>query len=101
MLNYLPPEMVEGKKHNGKGDYWALGILASSRLETLLLRIGAVRISVSNISQLMMLADTYQLIAKVDLWFPATMSADARDLVSKVSTAISVWLLRMNPLAPS
>ena len=29
-------------------DYWALGILTSSRLETLLLRIGAVRISVSN-----------------------------------------------------
>ena len=53
------------------------------------------------VTQLMMLADTYQLIAKVDLWFPATMSADARDLVSKVSTAISVWLLRMNLLAPS
>ena len=26
-LDYLPPEMVEGKEHNEKVDYWALGIL--------------------------------------------------------------------------
>lgn len=35
-----------------------------------------------------MLVDTYRRIAKVDLRFPATMSADARDLVSKVSAAV-------------
>lgn len=26
-LDYLPPEMVEGKEHNEKVDYWALGVL--------------------------------------------------------------------------
>lgn len=35
-----------------------------------------------------MIIDTYRRIAKVDLRFPASMSADARDLVSKVSIAI-------------
>lgn len=27
-LDYLPPEMVEGKDHNEKVDHWALGVLA-------------------------------------------------------------------------
>jgi serine/threonine protein kinase len=27
-LDYLPPEMVEGKEHNEKVDHWALGVLA-------------------------------------------------------------------------
>jgi aurora kinase, other len=27
-LDYLPPEMVEGKSHNERVDYWALGVLA-------------------------------------------------------------------------
>ena len=26
-LDYLPPEMVEGREHNEKVDYWALGVL--------------------------------------------------------------------------
>lgn len=26
-LDYLPPEMVEGKEHNEKVDHWALGVL--------------------------------------------------------------------------
>jgi aurora kinase len=27
-LDYLPPEMVEGKEHTEKVDLWALGVLA-------------------------------------------------------------------------
>lgn len=26
-LDYLPPEMIEGKEHSEKVDYWALGVL--------------------------------------------------------------------------
>ena len=26
-LDYLPPEMVQGKEHNEKVDHWALGVL--------------------------------------------------------------------------
>jgi serine/threonine protein kinase len=26
-LDYLPPEMIEGKEHNAKVDLWALGVL--------------------------------------------------------------------------
>ena len=93
-LDYLPPEMVEGKEHNEKVDYWALGVLTYEFL------IGNPpfedRSSVNSaylhfkhrIVQLTMLVDTYRRIAKVDLRFPATMSADARDLVSKVSSTI-------------
>ncbi|KAJ7881171.1 kinase-like protein [Mycena leptocephala] len=72
-LDYLPPEMVESKEHNEKVDYWALGVLTYEFM------IGAPpfedRSSVSN---------TYRRIAKVDLKFPATISADAKDLISKL-----------------
>ncbi|KAJ6580972.1 kinase-like protein [Mycena capillaripes] len=72
-LDYLPPEMVEGKEHNEKVDHWALGVLTYEFM------IGAPpfedRSSVNN---------TYRRIAKVDLKFPATISADAKDLISKL-----------------
>ncbi|KAF8895117.1 kinase-like protein [Infundibulicybe gibba] len=72
-LDYLPPEMVEGKEHNEKVDYWALGVLTYEFL------IGNPpfedRSSVNN---------TYRRIAKVDLKFPATISAEVRDLITKL-----------------
>ncbi|KAJ7924380.1 kinase-like protein, partial [Mycena leptocephala] len=72
-LDYLPPEMVEGKEHNEKVDYWALGVLTYEFM------IGAPpfedRGSVKN---------TYRRIARVDLKFPPTISAEARDLISKL-----------------
>ncbi|KAF7340210.1 Kinase-like protein [Mycena venus] len=71
-LDYLPPEMVEGKEHNEKVDHWALGVLTYEFM------IGAPpfedRGSVKN---------TYRRIARVDLKFPPTISSDARDLISK------------------
>ncbi|KAF9453119.1 other/AUR protein kinase [Macrolepiota fuliginosa MF-IS2] len=72
-LDYLPPEMVEGKEHTEKVDYWALGVLTYEFM------IGNPpfedRSSVSN---------TYRRIAKVDLRFPSSMSADAKDLIAKL-----------------
>lgn len=40
-------------------------------------------------------ADTYRRIARVDLKFPATISADAKDLVSKVSFFLLLSLQRI------
>ncbi|KAJ7510420.1 kinase-like protein [Mycena galericulata] len=72
-LDYLPPEMVEGKEHNEKVDHWALGVLTYEFM------IGAPpfedRGTVNN---------TYRRIAMVDLKFPPTISADAKDLISKL-----------------
>ncbi|KAG5637980.1 Serine/threonine-protein kinase ark1 [Sphagnurus paluster] len=72
-LDYLPPEMVEGKEHNEKVDLWALGVLTYEFL------IGNPpfedRSSVSN---------TYRRIAKVDLKFPATISVEVKDLITKL-----------------
>ncbi|GLB36692.1 putative protein kinase superfamily protein [Lyophyllum shimeji] len=72
-LDYLPPEMVEGREHNEKVDLWALGVLTYEFL------IGNPpfedRSSVNN---------TYRRIAKVDLKFPPTVSVEAKDLISKL-----------------
>ncbi|KAK7064822.1 kinase-like protein [Favolaschia claudopus] len=72
-LDYLPPEMVEGKDHNEKVDHWALGVLTYEFM------IGAPpfedRGSVKN---------TYRRIARVDLKFPPTISAEAKDLISRL-----------------
>ncbi|KAJ7139439.1 kinase-like domain-containing protein [Mycena epipterygia] len=71
--DYLTPEMVEGKEHNEKVDYWALGALIYEFM------VGAPpfedRRRVNN---------TYRRIARVDLKFPSTISADAKDLISKL-----------------
>ncbi|KAG6829300.1 hypothetical protein H0H87_011966 [Tephrocybe sp. NHM501043] len=72
-LDYLPPEMVEGREHNKEVDLWALGVLTYEFL------IGNPpfedRNSVSN---------TYRRIAKVDLKFPATLSPEVKDLIAKL-----------------
>ncbi|KAJ7671919.1 kinase-like domain-containing protein [Mycena rosella] len=72
-LDYLPPEMVEGKEHNEKVDYWALGVLTYEFM------VGAPpfedRGSVNN---------TYRRIARVDLKFPSTISPEAKDLITKL-----------------
>ncbi|KAJ3812216.1 kinase-like protein [Lentinula aff. lateritia] len=72
-LDYLPPEMVEGKEHSEKVDYWALGVLTYEFL------IGNPpfedRKSVNN---------TYRRIMKVDLRFPPGMSAEVKDLITRL-----------------
>lgn len=74
-LDYLPPEMVEGKAHNERVDYWALGVLTYEFL------VGAPpfedRDSVNN---------TYRRIAKVDLKWPRDreLSTEVKDLITKL-----------------
>ncbi|KAK3085302.1 hypothetical protein FSP39_001294 [Pinctada imbricata] len=76
-LDYLPPEMVEGRSHDEKVDYWSLGILMYEFL------VGKPPFEAETNTE------TYRRITKVDLHFPSYVSEGARDLVSK--------LLRHNP----
>ncbi|KAF9068559.1 kinase-like protein [Rhodocollybia butyracea] len=72
-LDYLPPEMVEGKEHSERVDNWALGVLTYEFL------IGKPpfedRKSVNN---------TYRRIMRVDLRFPPGMSAEVKDLIARL-----------------
>ncbi|EGN98148.1 hypothetical protein SERLA73DRAFT_109514 [Serpula lacrymans var. lacrymans S7.3] len=72
-LDYLPPEMVEGREHNERVDHWALGVLTYEFM------VGNPpfedRSSVNA---------TYRRIAKVDLRIPAHISPEARDLIYKL-----------------
>ncbi|KAJ8462454.1 hypothetical protein ONZ45_g17924 [Pleurotus djamor] len=72
-LDYLPPEMVEGKEHCEKVDYWALGVLTYEFM-----------IGNPPFEDRGSVANTYRRIAKVDLKFPSAMSLEARDLITKL-----------------
>jgi serine/threonine protein kinase len=75
-LDYLPPEMIEGKMHSEKVDLWSLGVLCYEFL------VGNPPFEENGTQA------TYKRIARVDLRFPDTISSDAKDLISKVCT----WL---------
>ncbi|KAJ8591128.1 kinase-like protein [Rhizopogon salebrosus TDB-379] len=77
-LDYLPPEMVEGREHNEKVDYWALGVLTYEFL------VGNPPFEDRN-----SVNATYRRIAKVDLKIPSLVSAEAKDLITQ--------LLKYNP----
>lgn len=73
-LDYLPPEMVEGKEHGEGVDLWSLGVLMYEFL------IGAPPFE-DNAGY----KATYRRIANVDLRIPTgSMSSQAADLVRKV-----------------
>ncbi|CAH1270854.1 aurora kinase C-like [Branchiostoma lanceolatum] len=77
-LDYLPPEMIEGKMHDEKVDLWSLGVLCYEFL------VGKPPFEAEGHSE------TYRRISKVDLRFPPHVTSGARDLISK--------LLRHNPM---
>ncbi|PVV01366.1 hypothetical protein BB560_004214 [Smittium megazygosporum] len=77
-LDYLPPEMVEGRDHNSKVDLWSLGVLIYEFL------VGS-----PPFEDLAGNTATYRRIAKVDLKIPDTISEEASDLIKK--------LLKYNP----
>ncbi|XP_045426164.1 aurora kinase B isoform X3 [Lemur catta] len=76
-LDYLPPEMIEGRTHNEKVDLWCIGVLCYELL------VGNPPFESASHNE------TYRRIVKVDLKFPPSVPEGARDLISK--------LLRHNP----
>uniref|UniRef100_A0A7S1XXJ4 Protein kinase domain-containing protein n=1 Tax=Phaeomonas parva TaxID=124430 RepID=A0A7S1XXJ4_9STRA len=75
-LDYLPPEMVEGKAHDESVDVWSLGVLCYEFL------VGTPPFEAESYS------DTYRRIQRVDLrWPPAhivSISDAAKDLITKL-----------------
>nr|CAI64731.1 aurora/Ipl1p-related kinase [Marthasterias glacialis] len=76
-LDYLPPEMIEGKTHDETVDLWSLGILCYEFL------VGKPPFESQGHTE------TYRKITKVDFTFPSHVSPGAKDLVLK--------LLKYNP----
>lgn len=71
-LDYLPPEMVEGREHDEMVDVWTLGVLMYEFL------VGNPPFEAEGHSA------TYRRIQRVDLRFPAEVTEDAQDLISRL-----------------
>ncbi|NXN96501.1 AURKB kinase, partial [Rhinopomastus cyanomelas] len=71
-LDYLPPEMVEGRPHDEKVDLWCLGVLCFELLT------GAPPFESPSHNQ------TYRRITQVDLHFPPSVPEGAKDLISRL-----------------
>lgn len=73
-LDYLPPEMVEGRDHDSRVDVWSLGVLCYEFL------FGTPPFEALGHSE------TYKRILKVDLRFPnhRQISDGAKDLIRKL-----------------
>ncbi|NWX20216.1 AURKA kinase, partial [Aegotheles bennettii] len=76
-LDYLPPEMIEGKTHDEKVDIWSLGVLCYEFL------VGKPPFEAETH------LETYKAISRVQFKFPPFVTEGARDLISK--------LLKHNP----
>nr|XP_056700865.1 aurora kinase A [Euleptes europaea] len=76
-LDYLPPEMIEGRTHDEKVDLWSLGVLCYEFL------VGKPPFESKTYQ------DTYRAISKVEYRFPPFVTEGARDLISR--------LLKHNP----
>lgn len=71
-LDYLPPEMVEGREHDEQVDTWALGVLLYEFL------VGVPPFETESHSA------TYRRIQRVDIRWPSFLPDDAKDLISKL-----------------
>lgn len=71
-LDYLPPEMVEGREHDKKVDVWSLGILLYEFL------VGVPPFEAEGHTA------TYRRITRVDLRFPLGVDEGAQDLIRKL-----------------
>ncbi|XP_076783674.1 aurora kinase C isoform X2 [Arvicanthis niloticus] len=71
-LDYLPPEIIEGRTYNEMVDLWCVGVLCYELL------VGTPPFESSTSSE------TYRRICQVDFKFPSSMPAGAQDLISKL-----------------
>lgn len=71
-LDYLPPEMIEGKMHDEKVDLWSVGVLCYEFL------VGKPPFETESHDE------TYKLISRVSYKFPSHVSAGAADLITKL-----------------
>ncbi|KAG8519727.1 Aurora kinase A, partial [Galemys pyrenaicus] len=76
-LDYLPPEMIEGRMHDEKVDLWSLGVLCYEFL------VGDPPFEARTYQE------TYKRISRVEFTFPDFVSEGARDFISR--------LLKHNP----
>ncbi|OAD02167.1 hypothetical protein MUCCIDRAFT_74093 [Mucor lusitanicus CBS 277.49] len=78
-LDYLPPEMVEGRVHDKNVDIWSLGILLYELI------VGSPPFEEKQAEDDdVASAITYERIRNVELHFPKHVSKDAADLISKL-----------------
>lgn len=71
-LDYLPPEMVEGREHDEQVDVWSVGVLLYEFL------VGSPPFEAEGHNA------TYRRIQRVDLHFPKIVPEDAQDLIRKL-----------------
>jgi len=71
-LDYLPPEMIEGRDHDKNVDLWSLGVLMYEFL------VGSPPFEAEGHQQ------TYRRISRVDIQFPKGVAEDARDLITRL-----------------
>ncbi|XP_057575673.1 aurora kinase C isoform X3 [Hippopotamus amphibius kiboko] len=71
-LDYLPPEMIEGRTYNEKVDLWCIGVLCYELL------VGNPPFESASHNE------TYRRILKVDVRFPPSIPLGAQDLISKL-----------------
>jgi len=70
-LDYLPPEMIDGRAHNYTADNWAVGVLSYEFLT------GRPPFEAKNQSE------TYKKILNLDYTFPHYVTKEARDFIAK------------------
>uniref|UniRef100_A0A8C5L826 non-specific serine/threonine protein kinase n=1 Tax=Jaculus jaculus TaxID=51337 RepID=A0A8C5L826_JACJA len=71
-LDYLPPEMIEGRMHDEKVDLWSLGVLCYEFL------VGIPPFEAHTHQE------TYRRISRVEFTFPDFVTEGARDLISRL-----------------
>lgn len=71
-LDYLPPEMIEGRMHDEKVDLWSLGVLCYEFL------VGNPPFEAETYQE------TYRRISRVEVTYPDFVTEGARDLISRL-----------------